>query len=178
MWKLQSPSCQLQSAVECTRPPDTGCLSCRSRRLKSSCCHCPVATAGMAAGENFGTQQYRTASRRAVALIADITSRLEFLNDVREAAVCLWHQYFATRSFEHSDPFPLICASVSLACKSFDQPRSAQVSCPWPRLGRVTLQKQWPPDFRHCFCHRTLSIPAVALSITISWTTSRLTMSA
>lgn len=63
-----------------------------------------------------------------MALIADITSRLELLHDVREAAVCLWHQYFATRSFEHSDPFPLVCASVSLACKSLDQPRSVQVS--------------------------------------------------
>ena len=82
----------------------------------------------MAAGGNFGTKQFRLASRRAVALVADITSRLELLRDVREAAVCLWHQYFATRSFEHSDPFPLVCASVSLACKSFDQPRSVQVS--------------------------------------------------
>lgn len=82
----------------------------------------------MAAHENFGTKEYRLASRRAVALIADITSRLELLRDVREAAVCLWHQYFATRSFEHSDPFPLVCASVSLACKSLDQPRSVQVS--------------------------------------------------
>ncbi|KAK9840280.1 hypothetical protein WJX74_006694 [Apatococcus lobatus] len=80
----------------------------------------------MAASENFGSKQYKLASRRAVALIADITSRLELSHDVREAAVCFWHQYFATRSFEHSNPFPLICASVSLACKSFDQPRSAQ----------------------------------------------------
>ncbi|KAK9861855.1 hypothetical protein WJX84_002096 [Apatococcus fuscideae] len=80
----------------------------------------------MAGASNMGTKQYRLASQRAVKIIYAATDRLELEWNVEQAAVCLWHSYFAKCSFQTNNPFPFICASLAVAAKCLDSPRRPQ----------------------------------------------------
>ena len=81
----------------------------------------------MSVENNRGTKRYRAASKNAVRTLYEVSAHLEVGTAVEETAVWFWHQFFGTRSLQASHSFPVICASLSLACKCCDSYRSVKV---------------------------------------------------